>query len=564
MDEQAKTVISTYDRLKGDRGTTETHWQEVARYMTPDRADYTYTHAPGEKRMQYVYDSTPIWCVQTASAGLHSLLTSSSLQWFMLRAEQENIDRLDDVRRWLDMVSAIMYAIFNGPRHNFASQSHELYQDIVAIGTAVMGILESPRTNVLFSARSMRECVIAENEEDRVDVLYRKWSWTAKQAFQQWGAKCGEKVLKAYSGGKDDQAFEFIHGVYPRRKRDAQRADNRNKPFASCYVSVADQSVISESGFDEFPYLTPRLSKVAGEIYGRGLGMQALPDVKMLNEMVRTLLKAAQKIVDPPLQAPDNSFIVPIKTVPGSLNFYRAGTRPQDRIEPIVTGGNIPVGMELVEATRQQILRTFYVDIFRLPTDLADPSGDGKGSTATYWMQRREKEMMALSPMLARMESEHLDPLINRTFNILWRQSMAKGFGEGSPFPPPPAELSGAKLRVEYVSPIAVAQKASQLDSVNRLIDQAIVLRQLDPQGPLVLDLEAVQRLTGRDTNAPAEVLKSPQRMAEEAQQKAEAEQAMQNHALVASAAGAAKDGSAAMKNVADAGRTAAPVREAA
>lgn len=560
-DDRAKDAIKTWDRLDGDRGTIKSHWQDVARYMHPNRADYTGQQTPGGKRMQYVYDGTPIWALQTFAAGLHSLLTSPHLQWFALRCEDERIDRMDAPRAWLDQVSAIMYAIFNGPRHNFASQSNELYLDLGSIGSGVMAVLEGRKTNVLFSTRTMGECVIAENDEDRVDTLLRRWPWTAKQAWDKWGPAAGEKVAKAYADGKQDQSFEFIHSVRPRMKRDPQRADNRNKLFESLYCSVSDQIIIGESGFDEFPYLAPRYAKTAGELYGRGPGMMALPDVKMLNEMVRTLLKAAQKVVDPPLQAPDNSFIVPIKTVPGSLNFYRAGTRPQDRIQPIETGGNIPVGMELVEATRQQILRTFYVDIFRLPTDLGDPSSDGKGSTATYWMQRREKEMMALSPMLARLNSEFLDPLIDRVFKILWRQSEGRGFGPGSPLPPPPEELSGVKLRIEYVSPIAVAQKASQLDSVNRLIDQAIILRQLDPEGPLTLDLDAVQRLTSRDLNAPAEVLKTPARMQQEAEQRAEAEQALQDHAKLESLAGAAKDGSAAYKNVADAER---PSKEAA
>ncbi len=47
----------------------------------------------------------------------------------------------------------------------------------------------------------------------------------------------------------------------------------------------------------------------------------------MLNEMSKTTIKAAQKQVDPPLLVPDDGFILPVRTVPGGLNFYRAGTR---------------------------------------------------------------------------------------------------------------------------------------------------------------------------------------------------------------------------------------------
>src|SRR5690242_15845561 len=112
-----------------------------------------------------------------------------------------------------------------------------------------------------------------------------------------------------------------------------------NKPFESVYVSVAG-TLIDVGGFDEVPYLVPRFSKVTGEIYGLGPGMTCLPDVKMLNEMAKTVVKAAQKIVDPPLQLPDSGFLVPIKTTPGSLN-----------------------------SLRQQIIRAFYVEWLLMPSE---------------------------------------------------------------------------------------------------------------------------------------------------------------------------------------------------
>ena len=54
--------------------------------------------------------------------------------------------------------------------------------------------------------------------------------------------------------------------------------------------------------------------------------------IKMLNKMSEVTIRAAQKQVDPPLLVPDDGFMLPIRTVPGGLNFYRSGTR--DRIEP--------------------------------------------------------------------------------------------------------------------------------------------------------------------------------------------------------------------------------------
>lgn len=555
----ASSKIRKWERLEGDRGVFKAHWQDTANYMLPDRNDYMVERPPGAKRMTYIYDSTPVMALEQFAAGMHSLLTSTSLQWFFMRTEENRLDQMDAVRIWLEIVSDVMYRIFNGPKHNFASQSHELYLDEGSIGTACMAVLESPRSGILFSTRHMKECVIGENDEDRIDVNYRKWRWTAQQAVEKWGVEAlkrggCDKVLKAWAeggdGGDGGKKFMFLHAVEPRLKRNPSRRDRRHKPFESVFVCVDDKATIDVGGFDEFPYMIPRLSKVTGERYGRGPGMLVLPDTKMLNEMAKTVLKSAQKIVDPPLQVPDSGFLMQIKTVPGAFNYYRANTSA--RIEPIETNGNIPIGIELINALRQQIIRGMYVDWMIMPSDPRDPAASGKGITATYVLQQRDEKMRMMAPMLARLQSEFLGPLIDRVFGILWRKSEAMGFGPGSPFPRPPQILEGVPLRVEYVSPIAIAQKSSQMDGVTRLLQLQSEIRQLDPQGILVIDPEAVMRIAQRDWNAPAGTLKSPERLQQETQSRAEAEQAMARVNQIESAAGAAKDGTAAIKNLRD------------
>jgi hypothetical protein len=551
MVDLAAEAIESWEHLNSERGVWLTHWQEIANYMLPNRADYITQRTPGQKLMQWIYDSTPLWALEQFAAGLHSLLTSPTLPWFGLKTVDDRLNADGGNIAWLQDAGDRMYSIFNGPTHNFASQSGELYMDTGSIGTAVMAELESARSGILFSTRHLKECCLAENEEDRIDTCVRRWEYTAKQAVQAWGTLCGPTVLAAYDE-RPSAKFAFLHSVKPRHLRDVNRADARNKPFESVYVSVADRTLIAESGFNEFPYLCPRFSKRTGETYGRGPGMTALPDVKMLNQMVMTVLKAAQKVVDPPLQLPDDGFMVPIKTTPGGLNFYRAGSN--DRIEPLETKGQVQLGIEMVNALRQQIIRSFYVEWMSMPSDVSDPQSAGKGITATYVLQNRDEKMRLMSPMLARLQSEFLGPLIDRTFAIMWRHSVARRFGPDAMFARPPASLSGAKLRVEYVSPIAIAQRGAQLDVITRLVQTAIALMQLDPQAASVIDAEGIIRLTGRLLNAPAAALKTVQQVQDARDQKAQADAAMNQHMQAASIAKTAKDGGAAVNSFAQAG----------
>ena len=155
----------------------------------------------------------------------------------------------------------------------------------------------------------------------------------------------------------------IVHAVMPRdeENRDDYKLDAENKPYASCYIDPEEKVLLSESGFDEFPYMVPRWKKSSYEIgYGRSPTMTALPDIKMLNKMSEVTIRAAQKQIDPPLMLPDDGFMLPIRTVPGGLNFYRAGTR--DRIEPLQIGANNPLGLQTEEQRRQAIRSAFYVD----------------------------------------------------------------------------------------------------------------------------------------------------------------------------------------------------------
>ena len=223
-------------------------------------------------------------------------------------------------------------------------------------------------------------------------------------------------------------------------------------PFASVYLEASSGDELSVSGFREFPFVVPRYLKASHEIYGRSPAMTALPDVKMLNEMSKTTIKSAQKQVDPPLLVPDDGFILPVRTVPGGLNFYRSGTR--DRIEPLNIGANTPLGLNMEEQRRNSIRNAFYVNQLMMQS--------GPQMTATEVIQRNEEKMRLLGPVLGRLQSELLKPLIDRAFALILRKKL---FAEA------PAFLSGKDIEIEYVSPLAKAQKSTELSSIMRAIE---------------------------------------------------------------------------------------------
>lgn len=455
-----EAICKRFDHLHGDRGTLMSHCQEIAEHIFPRRASFNTERVEGDKRQTKIFDSTGVQGLELLAAGLHGMATNPASRWFALKTDDETLNENDKIREYLALVEDRIFAKLHSPRSSITTHLHELYLDYAAFGTAIMFIGTTKDESLLFQTRFLGECVIDENAEGVVDTVIRSFKMSVRQMVQKWGDKCSEDVRKKHADGKLDDKIELLHAVFPREERDSLKETPDNMPFASLYIERKEKNELQVGGFEEFPYAVPRWYKVAGEKYGRSPAMTALPDVKMLQEMMKTTIKAAQKIVDPPLLVPDDGMLGPVRTVPGGLNFYRG----EREIVPLMTGANIPISLEMMQDLRNRILSVFFVDQLQMTGD--------SDMTATEVMQRTEERMRLLGPILGRMESELLGPIITRVFGIMVRA------GE---FPEQPPELDGVEWRVEYVSPIALAQRGQKVERAVQMLTIAGQMAAFDP-----------------------------------------------------------------------------------
>lgn len=455
-----ETLCKRYDRLKASRGTLEEHLQDIAENMFPRRADFNVKRTDGDKRMSKIYDSTGVMALETLAAGLHGMATNPASRWFSIKTDDDKLNEDDAIREWLSQVEDIIFSKLHSPRSSITTHLHELYLDYAAFGTSVMFVGTTSDDTLLFQTRSLAECVIDENAEGTVDTVIRRFEMTVRQCIQKWGDKVSEEVKRKQAADKWDDKIEILHAVYPRDERIEGKQTPDNMPFASIYYERKTKHELQVGGFEEFPYTVPRWYKVAGEKYGRSPAMTALPDVKMLQEMMKTVIKAGQKAIDPPLMVPDDAVLGPVRTVPGGLNFLRG----DGEIKPLAFAGNIPITLEMMQDLRNRIMRTFFVDQLQM-------TGDAQ-MTATEVIQRTEERMRLLGPILGRMEAELLGPLISRVFGILARTNQ---------LPQQPAELDGVEFRIEYVSPIALAQRGQKVDRAVQMLTIAGQMAAFDP-----------------------------------------------------------------------------------
>jgi len=509
---QVAALDKRYKSLLSQRSNWEKHWQELADYMLPRKADITKRRTQGDKRTELIYDSTALHSVELLASSLHGMLTSPSTPWFSLQYRNSDLQSNDEANEWLETCSSQMYKSLQ--RSNFQQEIHELYYDLVVFGTASIFIEYAQEERSLrFSARHIAEICISENMNDKVDTVFRKFKMTARQIIQRFGDKNAPDRVKKDGDNEPYAEHEVVHVVFPRA--DAKGGFAEDKPFASIYYHEDTKVLLSESGFDSMPFCVPRMNKDSVSIWGRSPAMNALPDTKMLNKMSEVTIRAAQKQIDPPLMVPDDGFILPVRTTPGALNFYRTGTR--DRLEPLQVGANNPLGLNMEEQRRNAIREAFYVDQLL--------SQEGPRMTATEVLQKNEERMRLLGPVLGRLQAELLQPLISRTFELMLANKE---------LPEAPEMLQGQNIDIEYVSPLAKAQKLTDLQSTMRGLEVMMQMGEMAPVGDYI-DTDGLIKYIAEVTGMPAKIIKSEEEVAalREEQQQQAAIQAQQQEQMV-------------------------------
>lgn len=519
----ARQLKDNLSRLMEKRSNWESHWQEVADYMLPRKAEITKQRASGDKRNISIFDATPIHALELLAASLHGMLTSSANRWFSLRFKETELNDSDEAKEWLEDATQRMYDVI--AKSNFQQEIFECYHDLIAFGTACLMIEEDDEDTLNFSARHIKEIYIQENKKGYVDTIYRKFKMPAQAVLDKFGM---ENVSKEVLNSAKKNPFDdltIIHVVRPRLEFDPKKKDKKNMPFQSIYYEESTGHIIMIGGFKENPYVIPRYLKASTEIYGRSPGMNALPDVKVLNKMVEVGMKAAAKQVDPPLLVPDDSMLMPIRMSPGSINYYRSGSR--DRIETLNIGANNPLGLNMEDQRRKAISATFHVDQLLIT--------ENRNMTATEVVQRNQEKMRILGPVLGRLQSELLQPMIIRIFNIMMRNGL---------FPDAPEILLNQEIDVEYVSPMALAQRGEELNSIVKGLELFGNISQLapstldyiDPPG-LIKNLIKILGLPATMIRSDAEVQQIAEEKAEAQQQQMEAQQQMAESEMARNAA---------------------------
>jgi hypothetical protein len=529
-------LCQVYKNLKGKRGNWETHWEEIAERILPRQIGFVGDRSDGEKKTQKVFDSKPLLALDRFAAVMDSMLTPRQQKWHNLRTTNEELNRDFEVQDWFYKVNNIMFQARYSPKANFAGQNYERWVSVGAFGTGALFIDYEPGVGLRYRCCNLRDLYLLENHQGVIDTVFREFKYTARQAVMRWGEKMmPEKILKALdSPHRQNDLFEFLHVVKPREDFDSRRADARGKPIASYYICMETKALVTpEGGFNSFPYSISRYVTAPDEVYGRSPAMSALPDIKMLNEMAKTDIRAVHKLIDPPILLHDDGVLgggaMTVNMRPGGLNIGGVNRDGRALMQPFGTGARVDINEAKMDQRRMAIDDAFLVTLFQILVETPR-------MTATEALIRAQEKGMLLTPTMGRQQSEALGPLIEREIDLLMFHNV---------LPPMPDILveAGGEYEIVYDSPMSRMQRAEELVGVQRTLELLTPFAQISgPQVFDVIDADALARLTAEVSGVPTPIMRSPQAVAAIREQRAAQEQEAMMMQAAQPLAGAVKD----------------------
>lgn len=521
-DSRATAALARRDALATLRSPMEPLWNELSTYVRPMRGGFSGGTTAGKSPAAKLFDGTAAQAATNLAAGLFGLITNPANKWFMVQHSEPDLAMNAEIAAWCDHVTTKIAQAFSGGGMGFYARLPTLYADLAAFGTGVFYVDEDVKNGRLwFSARHLRECYLAENDREEVDSVYRSFEMSARAAVMQWGDAVGEKIVKA-AEKEPEKRFRFLHVVEPNPDQKPGRIDAAGMAFRSLYVAEDEKRLIAAGGYHEMPYMVPRWSRGESAPYGDGPAVLALPDIKMVNTMAKTTLLAAELAARPPLVAPDELAVRGIRFQPGAVMYGGVDMAGNQLVRPLAVGGRPDLSLQMEEQRRGVIRDAFHWGLLLM---VGQPN-----RTATEVLEMQEEKLRLMAPHFGNIQSEFLNPLIDRVFGLLFRAGQ---------LPPPPEIMSQypGGLRVEYVSPLARAAKTAEGAAIQRALAAIMPLAQADPTVMDNIDADATARALADAYGVPPTMLRDPKVVDQLRQQRQQAAMAAQQQAMMAQAA---------------------------
>ncbi len=437
-------------------------YEDAYEFALPQRNLYTgdyESNVGGRKKMSRVFDSTAINSTQRFANRLQSGIFPPQRKWCRLEPGPEiPQERRPEAQRALDLYNEKMFAVLK--QSNFDIAMGEFLLDL-SVGTAVMLVQPGDAVSPInFIPVPQYLVSFEEGANGQVDNVYRKMRLKGEAIAQQWkDAKIPEELQKQI----DDKPTAEVDLV------EATVYGYQAGKFGYYVIHEKSKSELVYRTKKTSPWVISRYMKVAGEIYGRGPVITALPDIKTLNKTLELLLKNAALAITGVYTAADDGVLNPatVKIMPGAIIPVARNGGPQgEALKPLPRSGDFDVSQIVINDMRANIKRTLL--------DESLPPDNMSARSATEVVERMKELAQNLGSAFGRLINETMIPIVSKMLEVMDEAGLIDL----------PLRVNGLEVKVSPVSPLAMAQN---MDEINNILQFMQIAQGLGPEGQMAI-----------------------------------------------------------------------------
>lgn len=492
MSASNEEILGRHEELRNKRRREEPAWRECAMLLRPDENDFDNNeHYRRDQDDAYLFDSTPLYALDTFTGGMFGQSVNPATRWFELAAEDPDLDKWQPARRWYWQVTNIIYSSLSPQVSNFYARAPAWLANLGAFGFGDFYQEEEVgQGRIIDCALPIGQVYLDRNAFGDYDTHHRRFRYTGRQMEQKFGR---------IEGLDEQKSYEVVHAVFPNREFRQGALGPRGMPYSSVYCSPDLKTFRREGGYYEFAFHIPTWNERAHSAYPTGPGHNQRPDAQTLQEMERAFLVRANYDAEPMLLLESEDVLRSSDLYPNALLYGTMSERGQAKAAYLEKKGNMSLAMQQSEQRRNAIRAAFYFGLMQVA--LQRPQ-----MTATEFLGLQEETLKLMAPNLVRVQTGGLSSFITRRFRILDRAQQ---------IPPPPPEIMRSRVVINYVSALAKVQMLAEARGVLQL-HEAIEKMAITDQGARDhFNVDAAAPVIAKAFSTVPAILRDPREIAE-------------------------------------------------
>lgn len=492
-----------------ERENAENLWRDLAELIIPQQSGFFRTRpTKGDRKTRRLYDNTAVVSNLDVAAAIQATLTNQATKWARLSFVDQELMEDKDSATWLQNAGDLILKELSSS--NFYTEVGKAYKFLTGLGSMTLHHEEKEGPADTFNGFRFKALHLAfvawtENKDSIADKIFHKYEMTLRQILEN-GWDLSDKMRKAAE--KDpEQNRDVLMVIWP------EEEDKVGGEYGIYYIDREDGTLLNKSKSLELPEYVVRWDTAPGEVYGRGLGHNAYPNIRTLNTAVREGLQSKALVNRPPILVEQDTILTTIDLRPG----HKTVVTDVNGLKPFVSGANMTSQQFTEDDLRNSIKQTFLIDKLMLP-----PRTEVGEMTAYEVAQRTEQMQRVIGPTLSRLNNEFLQPLVLRSFKMMLRKG---ALGEI-----PPAVINSGSLNIEisFDNPLSRSQSFEEISTTTQWLGILGQFAQFKPEiVEAVNDLQAVIGM-GKTLGVPEEYMNSLLDLMEARQQRAQMAQQQQ------------------------------------